>query len=222
MHPPAALRRARRALRPAMVWAMGRSPAVRRRLWPLLSHRSAFVHRYLNGLEGVEVGASAHNDYGLDAINVDRYASMDTVFKEEEWKLCGRKRTVDVVAPGDQLPFADDSHDFVFASHVIEHFPDPIRALEEWLRVARRYVVLVVPHRDRTFDRDREVTPVEELVRRHEEGFSASEDAHWTVWTLESFLAMCDHFGFRVVDHLDPDDKNGNGFIVVLDASRRT
>jgi SAM-dependent methyltransferase len=194
---------------------------VRRRVWPLVERRSAFVHRYLDGLKGVEIGGSAHNDYEVDAVNVDRFESMDTIFKREEWDACGRKRPVDVVAPGDDLPFEDDAVDFVLASHVIEHFPDPIRALEEWVRVARRYVVLVVPHRDRTFDRDRELTPVEEFVRRRGDGeVPEPPHDHWSVWTLESFLAMCDHFGFAVVDQLDPDDKVGNGFIVVIDASR--
>ena len=200
---------------------MGPFPSARRRLWPLVSNRSAFVHRYLHGLRGIEIGASAHNDYDLDAINVDRYAGMDTVFKQEEWRRCGRKRPVDVVAPGDDLPFPDDSHDFVFASHVIEHFADPIRALREWIRVARHYVVLVVPHRDRTFDRGRPLTPVDELVRRHDERFASEEDAHWSVWTLESFLELCTRLGLPVVDHLDPDDKEANGFIVVIDAGMR-
>jgi SAM-dependent methyltransferase len=180
------------------------------------------VRRYLSDLHGIEVGGSAHNDYAVDAINVDRFASMDTIFKEEEWNVCGRKRPVDVVAPGDELPFADDAADFVLASHVIEHFPDPIRALKEWVRVARRYVVVVVPHRDRTFDRNRELTPLDEFTRRCQEGAEVPEPPHdhWSVWTLETFLAMCTHFGFDALDHLDPDDKVGNGFIVVLDASR--
>lgn len=205
-------------LRPAASWAVRRFPWVRRRVWPLVAHDSAFVRRYLDGLEGIEIGASAHNDYGLNARNVDRYDSMETIYKEEEWSLCGRMRPVDVVAPGDELPFDDDSVDFVFASHVIEHFPDPIRALEEWLRVARRYVVLVIPHRDRTFDHDRPLTPIGELVSRHEEGFSSDEDAHWSVWTLESFLELSSHVELSVVDYLDPDDKMANGFVVVLDA----
>jgi SAM-dependent methyltransferase len=187
----------------------------RRASWPT----SRFVLSYLEGLKGVEIGASAHNDYGLDAINVDRYGELDTIYKEEEWRLTGRRRAVDVVAPGDQLPFESDSVDFVFASHVIEHFPDPIRALEEWLRVARKYVVLVVPHRDRTFDSDRELTPVDELVSRHEQHFDDPADRHWSVWTCESFLELCDRLGLRVVDALDPDDKVGNGFMVVLDAA---
>jgi SAM-dependent methyltransferase len=179
-----------------------------------------FVRRYLEGLKGIEIGGSAHNDYGVDAVNVDRFESMDTIFKREEWDTCGRKRPVDIVAPGDELPFEGDSTDFVLASHVIEHFPDPIRALEEWARVARRYVVVVVPHRDRTFDRGRELTSIAEFERRRKAGDDIPEPPHdhWSVWTLESFLAMCDHFGLAVVDHLDPDDKVGNGFVVVLAA----
>jgi len=180
---------------------------------------SKFVTRYLKGLKGIEIGASAHNRYWLDAINVDRWGEHDTIYKREERRLALRAAKVDVVAPGDELPFDDDSHDFVFSSHVVEHFPDPIRALLEWQRVARRYVVVVAPHKERTFDSDRQLTSVEELVERHRTGFQTDEDAHWSVWTCESFVDMCERLGFRVVDHRDPDDKVGNGFVVVLDAS---
>jgi SAM-dependent methyltransferase len=181
--------------------------------------RSKFVSSYLDGLTGVEIGASSHNRFYLDAINVDRYGKDDTAYKDLERQLAGRIAQVDVVAPGDDLPFEDDSYDFVFSSHVIEHFPDPIKALLEWRRVARRYVVAVVPHRDRTFDRDRELTSVVELLDRHSSGFTSEDDRHWSVWTRESFIEMCEAIGLRVLDSQDPDDKVGNGFIVVLDAS---
>jgi len=200
-------------------WLSEHSVVARRILWRHGERRSAFVASYLNGLRGIEIGGSAHNDYRLDALNVDVHDSMDTIYKEEEWRLAGRKRPVDVVAPGDDLPFEDDSVDFVFASHVIEHFPDPVRALQEWVRVARKYVVLVVPHRDRTFDRDRELTPVDELLRRHEQGLKSADDRHWSVWTLESFVELCDRLGLPVLGSLDPDDKVGNGFMVAIDAS---
>jgi SAM-dependent methyltransferase len=200
-------------------WLSEHSLLARRILWQRGNRPSHFVLSYLAGLNGIEIGASAHNEYGLNAINVDRYGEMDTIYKEEEWRLTGRRKAVDVVAPGDDIPFEDDAVDFVFASHVLEHFPDPIRALKEWLRVARKYVVLVVPHRDRTFDRDRELTPVDELLRRHEQRLDDQRDLHWSVWTLESFLELCDRLGFRVVDALDPDDKVGNGFMLVLDAT---
>jgi SAM-dependent methyltransferase len=200
-------------------WVGHRSLLAGRILWKLGHRRSNFVLSYLSELNGIEIGGSAHNDYALDAINVDRYGELDTVYRREEWRLTGRHREVDVVAPGDRLPFEDDAVEFVFASHVLEHFPDPIRALKEWLRVARTYVVVVIPHRDRTFDRDREVTPVEELLRRHEEDLDDPSDLHWSVWTLESFLGLCDRLGFGVIDSLDPDDKFGDGFMVVLDAT---
>jgi len=189
----------------------------------LLTRRdSKFVTSYLRDLKGIEIGASAHNRYYLDAINVDRWGTTDTAYKREERSLALHTAKVNVVAPGDDLPFADDSFDFVFSSHVIEHFPDPIRALYEWMRVARRYVVLVAPHRDRTFDADRPLTTVDELLSRHRDGFSSEEDRHWSVWTCESFIELCERVGLHVVDHLDPDDKVGNGFAVVFDASNTT
>jgi SAM-dependent methyltransferase len=181
---------------------------------------SPFVTAYLRDLTGVEIGAASQNRFFLDAINVDRYADANTAYKQVEKKLMGRVAKVDVVAPGDDLPFDDDSYDFVFASHVIEHFPDPIKALREWVRVSRRYVVAIVPHRDRTFDRDRPLSTVDELLERNRTGFTSDEDTHWSVWTCESFLAMCDAARLHVIDHQDPDDKFGDGFIVVIDASR--
>lgn len=184
-----------------------------------LRDRSEFVSSYLKGLRGIEIGAAAHNRFYLDAINVDRWGGSDTPYKRYERSLVLRAAKVDVVAEGDDLPFEDASVDFVFSSHVIEHFPDPIRALYEWVRVARRYVVLIAPHRDRTFDADRPLTTIDEILTRHRNDFRSEEDLHWTVWTCESFLEMCQAAGLRVIDHQDPDDKAGNGFAVVIDAS---
>jgi SAM-dependent methyltransferase len=189
--------------------------------WRLIRRqRSEFVSGYLTGMTGIEIGASSHNRFYLDAINVDRFGGDDTVYKREERHLVLHAVKVDIVAPGDELPFDEDSYDFVFSSHVIEHFPDPIRALFEWVRVARRYVVVIAPHRHRTFDIESPLTPVAELVERHRGGFTSDVDRHWSVWTCESFLEMCNETGLQVVDHQDPDDKVGNGFTVVIDAEQ--
>jgi SAM-dependent methyltransferase len=198
----------------------GRFPTKRRLLWRLHNTRdSALAHHWLDGLKGVEIGGAAHNAFHLDTLNVDRTRDMDTVYKREELECAGVAMAVDVVAEGDDLPFPDEAFDFVLASHVLEHLPDPIRGLQEWRRVARRYVFVVLPHRDRTFDRDRPVTPVDELLRRHEQGLRSDNDRHWTVWTCGSFLELCERLGVEVLEHQDPDDKQGNGFAVVLDAS---
>lgn len=44
-----------------------------------------------------------------------------------------------------RLPFPDDSFDLVLAIEVLEHVPDPVGALRELDRVARRHLVLSVP-----------------------------------------------------------------------------
>jgi hypothetical protein len=189
------------------------------RLYPKVQ-RYALAQQYLAGLRGVEIGGSAHNSFDVQAFNIDRYASMNTIYKQDERRVVGTALPIDIVACGDQLPLKDKSVEFVLASHVIEHIPDPIGALIEWERVARRYVFLVVPHRDRTFDAGRPLTAVGELLERHAAAFRPSEDKHWSVWTCKTFLELCRTIGLAVIKTEDPDRKVGNGFAVVIDASR--
>jgi predicted SAM-dependent methyltransferase len=58
------------------------------------------------------------------------------------------KGAADIVAQADDLSmFADESMDFVFSSHVLEHMVDMGKALSEWGRVIKPggYLVLYVP-----------------------------------------------------------------------------
>lgn len=96
---------------------------------------------------------------------------------------------VDVVADIDcdgLTAFADDSQDFVIASHVVEHLAAPIWSLSEFFRVVRPggYVVLVLPDRRLTFDRHRAPTSIEHLLREHAAGVREIDDDH-----LLDFLA---------------------------------
>lgn len=50
-----------------------------------------------------------------------------------------------LVADGQSLPFPDGRFDVVMATEVLEHVPDPARALAEMRRVSRRYVLVSVP-----------------------------------------------------------------------------
>lgn len=184
---------------------------------------SALAHKLLDGLKGLEIGGSAHNAFGLDVLNVDYTDDMNTVFKRGEIMMCGEAMPVDVVANGDNLPFADKSFDFVVSSHVIEHFFDPIKAIKEWVRVASKYVYIICPQpRELESDRQKLITGMQELVQRHTGDIKPpAEDTHehYTRWTSATFCEMCDLYGWNVVAVQDPDDKVGNGFTVVIDVS---
>lgn len=83
----------------------------------------------------------------------------------------------------------DASFDFLLASHVLEHVANPLRALRSWLRVTREggSLVLVVPHREGTFDHRRPVTALAHLVDDLEAGTPEDDLTH-----VEEVLALHD------------------------------
>lgn len=183
---------------------------------------SALATKLLSGLQGIEIGGAAHNPFGLNTQNVD-FTNHRTVFKQLEIEHCGTALPVDIVAHGDQLPFDDNQLDFVISSHVIEHFYDPIAAIKEWLRVTKHggLVFMIVPHKDRIFDRHEQETTAEELIQRHNsdnrpEISSHEAFSHWSFWTPVQFLELCSQMKWNVEQVQDPDDKVGNGFTVVI------
>jgi SAM-dependent methyltransferase len=62
--------------------------------------------------------------------------------------------------------FEPSSYDFILSSHCIEHLANPLVGLVEWTRVLKPngLLVLVVPHKDGTFDHRRPVTTLEHLI----------------------------------------------------------
>ena len=44
----------------------------------------------------------------------------------------------------------DNTYDFVYSSHTIEHLPDPSEAVKNWFRVVKPggYLIIYLPHRD--------------------------------------------------------------------------
>jgi anaerobic magnesium-protoporphyrin IX monomethyl ester cyclase len=187
---------------------------------------SRLAHRYCAG-KGLEIGGSAHNPFGLNSLNVDFTDAMDTVFKQEEVKVCGHALKVDVVAFGDSIPLPDGSHDFVVSSHVFEHFPNPIKALVEWDRLLRPggVIFMIVPHRDRTFDKDRPRTPLSHIVGDYRSGNTrphGTSHGHDHVWITQDVVDIVEWamanlgVNWRIEEVQDVDDKVGNGFTLVI------
>lgn len=203
----------------------------------IIFQESKLAHKYLDGLEGLEIGQASHNPFGLNTKNVDYSDSMETTFKKGEMEMCGKACKVDIVAFGDSLPVEDNSQDFVISSHVIEHFFDPIKALIEWYRVIKTggYIFIIAPHSYRVPGETRPITTLDELKKRHSgemkpdevnweggytnstvTGLALGDKGHWSVFTTESFIEICKHLNFNVVEYNDVDGKVGNGFEIII------
>lgn len=190
------------------------------------TRNSEIVNKYLLGLKGVEIGGSISSDFGIDAINIDRVDIQKSdinnfYFRDQIYSEFHCIKKVDLIADGDNLPFKDNTLDFVFTSHVLEHFYDPIKALKEWYRVVKNggYIFMIIPHKERTFDKDRERTTLDELINRHNETSKTNkkfEDKHHSVWITEDVLLLCKYLKMNVVEYHDIDDAVGNGFTIVI------
>jgi SAM-dependent methyltransferase len=85
------------------------------------------------------------------------------------------------VTEGDALAgFPDGTYDAILSSHVIEHFANPLRALEAWQRVCRpaAALVMVAPHKAGTFDHRRPVTPLAHMISDYERGTGEDDLTH--------------------------------------------
>ncbi len=106
----------------------------------------------------------------LDNCNFSRSTVWEGVIKEgrsfvfNKWKLSGQQ----FIAEAGNLGFAlDNTYDFLLSSHCIEHLANPLQGLREWIRVTKSsgVLVLVIPHKDKTFDSRRSVTSLEHLIQ---------------------------------------------------------
>lgn len=208
---------------------------------PNIFRESKIAHKYLDGLNGVEIGAAAHNPFGLEGcINVGlKYSDPHDFefFKSAQAQMCGFYANIDVEAEATFLPFDDEEMDYVITSHVIEHIENPIRAFRSWNAVVKRggYIVMIFPKRDSLVaDIGRPVSTIEEFVRAAEEDWSVStvpkeylklvpggNRGHYWVFTLQSMLNLIEYCNgrgwtnWKILESLETDDKVGNGHMIV-------
>lgn len=64
------------------------------------------------------------------------------------------------------LPIVGEKYDFVFASHILEHIANPLKAIQEWIKVIKPngYLILILPEKSVTFDHLRNVTPFTKIL----------------------------------------------------------
>ena len=199
---------------------------------------SALAGKILNGLKGIEIGPGAHNPFGLNTQSVGLSREIDPrdydFFAQMQLEACGRVAPIDLPGDAADIPIADESTDFVVHSHVWEHLPNPLAALEEWVRVVRSggFIFAIVPKRDADPpDRERPITSLAELVHHYRqqtryedriEEMKGPQRAHYTVFSptlLREIGAWFNRSHFRTrlkeIAFQETDDKVGNGHTIV-------
>jgi hypothetical protein len=80
----------------------------------------------------------------------------------------------------DLQPIESGSYECVLACHCLEHIANPLRALAEWKRVLKDdgLLLLIVPHKDGTFDWRRPVTPLAHMIEDYENAMGEEDLTH--------------------------------------------
>ena len=196
---------------------------------------SRLAHGILDGLEGLEIGPASHNPFGLATRNVGLTAEHNLVdyefYRQVQLDTCGSFASIDISGDAANIPLPDGSTDFVLHSHVWEHLPDALGALDEWVRVVRPggYLFVIVPKRDAAEpDRGRSLTSMDELLTHYRPTGEppiqrvGSSRGHFTVFSpglLRDIAAWFNRVNFwRRLDEIafqETDDKVGNGHTIV-------
>ncbi len=85
-----------------------------------------------------------------------------------------------------------ENFDFALSSHALEHSANPLQALSELYRILKEegVLVLVLPHKERTFDHRRQVTSIEHLIEDYNNNTTEDDLTHLTEILSHHDLAM--------------------------------
>lgn len=155
-------------------------------LSPIYVYRRFFSYKYLRG-DGIEVGALHHPLEVPDSARVKYVDRMSVPDLRKHYPELQSENlvNVDIIDNGETLTTVDEgSQDFVIANHFIEHCQDPVRTIQNLLRVLKKdgILYLAVPDKRFSFDSDRPVTSIEHLLRDYEEGPEWSKREHYEEW----------------------------------------
>lgn len=118
----------------------------------------------------------------LDGCNFSNQTVWEGEIKSGlNYKYGVRTGTQFILDGGSLMEIADNSYDFVLSCHSLEHMANPIKALAEWKRIIKdnSYVLLILPHKDNTFDRNRPITHMDHLINDLENNTLENDATHF-------------------------------------------
>ena len=158
--------------------------------------QNGFFDKYMFGKTAVEVGGTGYSEGaqpilpGVINIDID-YPGYD----------------------GLHMPFEDESQDYIYTSHCLEHIEDYKTALREWYRVTKTggYMVIIVPHQF-VYEKKKELPS--QFAPSHKRFYSPASLLREIEEALEpnsyKIEHMIDHTNHDTL-HRNPPDKHSHG-----------
>jgi len=144
--------------------------------------------KYISG-NGIEIGA-LHNPIKINPKKanvkyVDAFDINELIIQNPEISKNNIKKP-DIIGDAENLDmFADESLDFIIAAHILEHLPNPIKALKEFHRVLKVNAILylAIPDKRFSFDKDRNITPLSHLLEDYKNSATIETNPeHYKEW----------------------------------------
>jgi SAM-dependent methyltransferase len=163
-------------------------------------------------LRGIEIGGPSQSGRVIyevaQCIDNVNFASKTTWSEHgETYNYFAAKTGKQFIGEMTDLNFiADSTYDFVFASHVLEHIANPLKALRECVRVLRDncHIILILPDKNVCFDHRRNYTQFKTLLTQYENGVGEDDTSTLpevignhdlsrdpSVGSLEEFVRRC-------------------------------
>jgi SAM-dependent methyltransferase len=125
---------------------------------------------------GVEIGGPSSTGGVLyqNALTIDNVIfSKNTVWSNhtDEYNYYDNKKGKVIVNDAVDISLVqNESYDFVFSSHSLEHIANPLKAINEWLRIIKNdgYIIIIVPEKSVCFDHKRNYSTFSTLLTQYE------------------------------------------------------
>jgi SAM-dependent methyltransferase len=163
-------------------------------LFAMIARKRCFGYEamksYLQGKSGLEFGGPSSIFSANHLVPIyDIVRAVDTCnfaqqtiwsSKEDHQKFGSGTGKHLIVEACDASGIADESYDFVAASHVLEHVANPLRALQEWKRLIKPSgtILVVVPHKAGMFDHRRPFTTFDHIKEDFESNITEADLTH--------------------------------------------
>ena len=129
-----------------------------------------------NNKLGVEIGGPSVTGKTIyqNATSIDNVIfSKETLWSNHlnnEYKYYENKIGKVIIDDAVNITLIDNEvYDFLFSSHSLEHIANPLKAINEWLRVIKHggYIIIIVPEKSECFDHKRDYSEFSTLLSQY-------------------------------------------------------